>query len=82
MQVKAIQQGMQVVEVPVDTRVRIGKSKISGTVRGVLGAGFGILSMIARLRWQQTRTTNPDGRRQRARRARGRPERDWPNGRG
>ena len=53
MQVKAIQQGMHVVEVPVDTRVRIGKSKISGTVRGVLGAGFGILSMIAKLRWQQ-----------------------------
>ena len=53
MQVKAIQQGLQVVEVPVDTRARIGKSKISGTVRGVLGAGFGILSMIAKLRWQQ-----------------------------
>ena len=53
MQVKAIQHGMQVVEVPVDTRARIGKSKISGTVRGVLGAGFGILSMIAKLRWQQ-----------------------------
>lgn len=53
MQVKAIQQGMRVVEVPVDTRVRIGKSKISGTVRGVLGAGFGILSMIAKLRWQR-----------------------------
>ena len=53
MQVKAIQHGLQVVEVPVDTRARIGKSKISGTVRGVLGAGFGILSMIAKLRWQQ-----------------------------
>ena len=53
MQVKAIQHGLEVVEVPVDTRVRIGKSKISGTVRGVLGAGFGILSMIAKLRWQQ-----------------------------
>ena len=58
MQVKAIQQGMQVVEVPVDTRARIGKSKISGTVRGVMGAGFGILSMIAKLRWQQ-RKPNP-----------------------
>ena len=54
MQVKAIQHGLQIVEVPVDTRARIGKSKISGTVRGVLGAGFGILSMIAKLRWQQT----------------------------
>lgn len=53
MQIKAIQHGLQVVEVPVDTRVRIGKSKISGTVRGVIGAGFGILSMIAKLRWQQ-----------------------------
>ena len=53
MQVKAIQHGLEIVEVPVDTRARIGKSKISGTVRGVLGAGFGILSMIAKLRWQQ-----------------------------
>lgn len=53
MQVKAIQHGLQIVEVPVDTRARIGKSKISGTVRGVVGAGFGILSMIAKLRWQQ-----------------------------
>ena len=54
MQVKAIGQGMKVVEVPVDTRTRIGKSKISGTVRGVLGAGFGIFSTIAKLRWQQS----------------------------
>ena len=53
MQVKAIQRGFRVVEVPVDTRARIGKSKISGTVRGVVGAGFGILSTIARLRWRQ-----------------------------
>ncbi len=57
MQVKAIQQGMRIVEVPVDTRARIGRSKISGTVRGVLGAGFGILSMIAKLRWKQQRNT-------------------------
>ena len=55
MQVKAIQHGLHIVEVPVDTRARIGKSKISGTVRGVLGAGFGILSMIAKLRWRQMR---------------------------
>ena len=62
MQVKAIQHGLEVVEVPVDTRARIGKSKISGTVRGVLGAGFGIFSMIAKLRWQQReRRTVGDG---------------------
>ena len=55
MQVKAIQQGMQTVEVPVDTRVRIGQSKISGTLSGAVGACTGILCMIAKLRWQQYR---------------------------
>ena len=50
MQVKAIQAGLTTVEVPVDTRARIGESKISGTVRGAVGAGVGILSTIARLR--------------------------------
>lgn len=53
MQVKAIQQGLQIIEVPVDTKRRIGKSKISGTFRGTIGAGVGILSMIAKLWWQQ-----------------------------
>ena len=53
MQVKAIQHGMKTVEVPVDTRQRIGQSKISGTLRGAIGAGCGILGMIAGLRWQQ-----------------------------
>ena len=55
MQVKAIQQGMKMVEVPVDTRVRIGRSKISGTLSGAVGACTGILCMIAKLRWQQYR---------------------------
>ena len=55
MQVKAIQQGMEMVEVPVDTRVRIGHSKISGTLSGAVGASTGILCMIAKLRWQQYR---------------------------
>ena len=55
MQVKAIQQGMEMVEVPVDTRVRIGHSKISGTLSGAVGASTGILCMIAKLRWQQFR---------------------------
>ncbi|MEN8219700.1 MAG: hypothetical protein ABFS56_25790 [Pseudomonadota bacterium] len=55
MQVKAIQQGLQMIEVPVDTKRRIGQSKISGTLRGSIGAGVGILSMIAKLRWQQSK---------------------------
>ncbi|MFH0340691.1 MAG: glycosyltransferase family 2 protein [Chromatiales bacterium] len=53
MQVKAIQRGYEVVEVPVTTRVRVGRSKVSGTLSGVVGAGIGILSMIARLWWQE-----------------------------
>ena len=48
MQVKAVQSRMQMVEIPVDTRRRrFGKSKVGGTVRGVIGAGVGILSTIA-----------------------------------
>ena len=47
MQVKAIQSKMYMVETPVNTRRRrFGKSKVGGTVRGVIGAGVGILSMI------------------------------------
>ncbi|MFC3120101.1 glycosyltransferase family 2 protein [Agaribacter flavus] len=53
MQVKAIQLGLIVRETAVNSKVRIGKSKISGTIRGSIGAGIGILSMIAKLRWQQ-----------------------------
>lgn len=53
MQVKTIQQGMRYAEIPVSTRVRVGKSKISGTVSGVIGAAHGIIGMIVRLRWQE-----------------------------
>jgi glycosyltransferase involved in cell wall biosynthesis len=49
MQVKAVRRGLRVVEVPTSwRRRRAGKSKISGTVRGVLGAGYKILTTIAR----------------------------------
>ncbi len=46
MQVKAAQQGLRVTEVPVSYRPRIGRSKVSGTVRGVWGAGTKILYTI------------------------------------
>jgi glycosyltransferase involved in cell wall biosynthesis len=49
MQVKAIRRGLRVAEVPTSWRRRRGgRSKISGTVRGVLGAGYKILTTIAR----------------------------------
>ncbi|GAB3634759.1 glycosyltransferase family 2 protein [Hymenobacter arcticus] len=46
MQVKAARLGLRVVEVPVRYRRRIGTSKISGTVRGTIGAGYKILWTI------------------------------------
>jgi len=48
MQVKAAASGLRVEEVPVSYRRRIGRSKISGTVRGVIGAGSTILWTILR----------------------------------
>lgn len=53
MQIRAMQLGQHVEEVPVSIRCRLGVSKISGTVKGVIGAGVGILSMIAKLWWQE-----------------------------
>lgn len=48
MQVKAARAGLATLEVPVRYRRRIGHSKVSGTVRGVVGAGTKILYVIAR----------------------------------
>jgi glycosyltransferase involved in cell wall biosynthesis len=50
MQIRALQLGARVTEVPVSYRRRVGKSKISGTVSGVIKAGVGILGTIWRLR--------------------------------
>lgn len=53
MQIKANQHGLKITEIPVNSRKRIGKSKISGTVVGVIRAGYGILSTILKLRMNQ-----------------------------
>ena len=50
MQIRALQEGLVVTEVPVSYRRRIGRSKIAGTVRGTLGAGFKILTTVFLLR--------------------------------
>lgn len=46
MQAKAARQGLSYTEVPVSYRKRIGTSKVSGTLRGTLGAGYKILWTI------------------------------------
>jgi glycosyltransferase involved in cell wall biosynthesis len=48
MQVRAARQKMKFAEVPVAYRRRIGRSKVSGTIRGVVGAGVKILYVIGR----------------------------------
>jgi glycosyltransferase involved in cell wall biosynthesis len=44
--------GFRIVEVPVSYYPRIGKSKISGTLRGTVGAAWFILSLIVRYRFR------------------------------
>ena len=46
MQIKAAKHKMKYAEVPVSYRKRIGVSKVSGTVKGVFGAGFKILYLV------------------------------------
>lgn len=48
MQIKAVQKGLRITEVPVNYRVRIGQSKVAGTLKGTLGAGYKILLTIAK----------------------------------
>ena len=50
MQARAARAGLRVLEVPVRYRRRVGRSKISGTMRGVLGAGWKILWTLGRVR--------------------------------
>ena len=47
--------GFRVVEVPVSYYPRIGQSKISGTLKGTVGAGWFILSLIVRYYFRRRR---------------------------
>jgi glycosyltransferase involved in cell wall biosynthesis len=46
MQIKAHKAGLRYIEIPVTYRKRIGVSKVSGTVKGVFGAGYKIIFTI------------------------------------
>ncbi len=56
---KGASAGFRVVEVPVSYYPRIGKSKISGTVKGTVGAAWFILSLIVRYYFRRRRTGTP-----------------------
>jgi glycosyltransferase involved in cell wall biosynthesis len=51
--------GLRIVEVPVSYHPRVGQSKISGTVKGTLGAGWFILSRIVRYYFRRRRAESP-----------------------
>ena len=50
MQIKAFVKGARILEVPVRYRQRVGVSKISGTVKGTLMAGYKILATLFKYR--------------------------------
>jgi hypothetical protein len=50
MQLKAAKQGFKTCEVPVRYRKRIGTSKVSGTIKGTVGAGYKILATLFKYR--------------------------------
>jgi glycosyltransferase involved in cell wall biosynthesis len=51
--------GFRVAEVPVSYHPRIGKSKISGTLKGTLGAAWFILSLIVRYYFRRRKAGTP-----------------------
>ncbi len=51
--------GYRVIEVPVSYYPRIGKSKISGTLKGTIGAGWFILSLIVRYYFRRRMSATP-----------------------
>lgn len=58
MQVRAAKLGLVCREIPARYRRRIGTSKVSGTIRGVIGAGTKILYVIAREALSRNRASN------------------------
>jgi glycosyltransferase involved in cell wall biosynthesis len=52
MQIKAAKRGLKYCEVPVNYRRRIGVSKVSGTVKGTIMAGYKIIFTIFKYAWR------------------------------
>lgn len=51
MQIKAAKKKLKTCEVPVNYKKRIGQSKVSGTVKGTVLAGYKILALIFKSLW-------------------------------
>lgn len=64
MQIKAVRANLVYTEIPVPYRCRIGQSKISGTISGVIKAGTKILWTIAKYGFSRTKPDRPAETRQ------------------
>jgi len=53
MLVKAARRGYRIVEVPVSCRPRVGRSKVGGTLRGSVLAGYHLLLTTLRYAWRR-----------------------------
>jgi glycosyltransferase involved in cell wall biosynthesis len=53
MVVKAARRGYRIVEVPVSCRARVGRSKVAGTFRGSVLAGYHLLFTTLRYAWRR-----------------------------
>jgi glycosyltransferase involved in cell wall biosynthesis len=51
MQIRAVEMHLRIEEIDVPYRARVGQSKISGTIRGVILAGYWILRTVGTLGW-------------------------------
>lgn len=60
MQIKAAKSKLRTIEIPVHYRRRIGTSKISGTLRGTISAGYKILYTIAKYAFWKRGSTNTE----------------------
>jgi glycosyltransferase involved in cell wall biosynthesis len=55
MVVKAVRRGLRIAEVPVRTRRRIGRSKVAGTLRGSVLAGYHLIATVLRYAYERGR---------------------------
>ena len=60
MQIKAAQHNLRMREAPVSYRPRIGVSKVSGTIKGTVLAGYTILRVIGQAAWRASRAATAD----------------------
>lgn len=58
MQIRALQEGLRIEQVSVHYKRRIGQSKIGGTIKGSIKAGYWILGTIGKFWFRRGKTAD------------------------